>query len=91
MAGLCNRWTDGVTGEIVDSYTMLTINADRDPLMSRMHRPDPNLPPDQQDKRSVVVIEPGDFDAWLSGSIDDARNLIRLAPPEVYSAGPDPR
>lgn len=91
LAGLWNRWTDGGTGEIVDSYTMLTVNADSDPLMSRMHRPDPKLPPDQQDKRSVVVIEPSNFDAWLGGSIDDARELIRLAPQEVYSAAPDLR
>ena len=50
------------TGEIVPSYTMLTINADHHPLMSRMHRPDPRLPPDQQDKRSVVSIEVQDVD-----------------------------
>ena len=91
LAGLWNTWTNRGTGEIVDSHTMLTVNADADPLMSRMHRPDPKLPPDQQDKRSVVVIEPSNFDAWLEGSIDDARTLIRLAPRDVYSAGPDPR
>ena len=68
---------------------MLTINADADPLMSRMHKPDPKLPDDQQDKRSVVVVEPDDFEAWLTGSIDDARALTRLAPTAVYVAGPD--
>lgn len=26
-------------------------------MMSRMHRPDPKLPPDQQDKRSDVATE----------------------------------
>ena len=53
-----------------------------------MHKPDPHLPDDQQDKRSVVVIEPADFDAWLSGSMDEAKALIRLAPTAVYAAGP---
>ena len=91
LAGLWNIWTDRGRGEIVDSYTMLKINADEHPLMSRMQRPDPKRPPNMQDKRSVVVIEPSNFDAWLGGSIDDARNLIRLAPRVVYSAGPDPR
>lgn len=38
---------------------MLTVNADDHPIMSRMHKPDPKLPPDQQDKRSVVAIEQG--------------------------------
>ena len=46
---------------------MLTLNADHHPLMSRMHKPDPKLPPDQQDKRSVIAIEKGDVDRWLAG------------------------
>lgn len=52
LAGLWNDRVDPSTGEVVPSYTMLTINADHHPLMSRMHKPDPKLPPDQQDKRS---------------------------------------
>lgn len=47
-------------------------------LMSRMRRPDPKLPADRQDKRSVVAIELGDADAWLQGSIDDAAKLVRV-------------
>ncbi|MFC3147258.1 hypothetical protein [Piscinibacterium candidicorallinum] len=39
---------------------MLTFNADQHPLMSRMHKPDPKLPPDPQDKRSVIAIEDAD-------------------------------
>ena len=31
------------TGEVHESYTMLTLNADAHPLMSRMHKPDPKL------------------------------------------------
>lgn len=69
--------------------TWVTINADADPLMNRMHKPDPKLPADQQDKRSVVVIEPEHFDVWLAGAVDDARSLIRLAPTAVFAAGPD--
>lgn len=89
LAGLWNAWTDPATGEIVESYTMLTINADAHPLMNRMHKPEPSLGPDEQDKRSVVVIEPVDFDAWLFGSVDEARALIRLTPVATFEAGPD--
>lgn len=89
LAGVWNTWTDNTSGEIVDSYTMLTINADADPLMSRMHKPEPKLPPDQQDKRSVVAIEPADYDRWLGGSITEAMALIRLVPTSLYAAGPD--
>ena len=67
---------------------MLTLNADHHPLMSRMHKPDPKLAADAQDKRSVVPIEPEDMDTWLFGSQEQARDLVRLAPTEVFAAGP---
>ncbi len=89
LDGIWNAWTDPASGEIVESYTMLTINADAHPLMNRMHKPDPKLGPNEQDKRSVVVVEPADFSTWLGGSIDEARALIRLAPVAVFAAGPD--
>jgi putative SOS response-associated peptidase YedK len=76
LAGLWNTWVDTATGERVESYTMLTINADDHPVMSRMHKPDPTLPPDQQDKRSVVAIEHADVDTWLRGSLDEAADLM---------------
>jgi putative SOS response-associated peptidase YedK len=85
LAGLWNTWTDKVSGEIIESYTMLTINADHHPLMSRMHKPDPKLPPDQQDKRSVVAIESADVDAWLNASADEAARLVRVTPVEVFT------
>ena len=43
LAGLWNTWTDKSTGEVHESYSMLTINADDHPLMGRMHKPDPKL------------------------------------------------
>lgn len=89
LAGLCNTWTDPITGELIESYTMLTMNADAHPLMRRMHKPDPKFGPNEQDKRSVVAIEVADFDTWLGGSIEDAKALIRLAPVKLFVAGPD--
>lgn len=88
LAGLWNRWTDKASGEIHESYTMLTINADAHPLMSRMHKPDPKLGPDQQDKRSVIPLDPADFDAWLGGTADQAKALLRLPPAGWFDAGP---
>ncbi|WP_415797165.1 hypothetical protein [Comamonas aquatilis] len=61
---------------------MLTINADSHPLMSRMHKPDPKLPADQQDKRSVIAIELEDVDQWLTGTLKEAQSLLKLAPVE---------
>jgi putative SOS response-associated peptidase YedK len=88
LAGLWNTWTDKATGELAESYTMLTINADQHPLMSRMHKPDPRLGPDEQDKRSVVPIDRSDVDQWLHGTIADAAKLIKLAPVDTFEAGP---
>lgn len=69
LAGLWNTWVDRETGEVHESYTMLTINADDHPLMRRMHKPDPKYGPDDQDKRSVIVIERADEEAWLRGAV----------------------
>lgn len=88
LAGLWATWTDRATGEVVESYTMLTTNADEHPLLARMHKPDPRLPPDRQDKRSPVAIELADVDLWLSGSLEQAARLVRVAPTEAFAAAP---
>ncbi|AYM96599.1 SOS response-associated peptidase [Acidovorax sp. 1608163] len=88
LAGLWNTWVDKTTGEVHESYTMLTINADAHPLMSRMHKPDPKLAADQQDKRSVIPVAAEDCDLWLAGTVNDARGLLKLSPVEVFDADP---
>lgn len=94
LAGLWNTWTDKATGEVHESYTMLTINADGHPLMGRMHKneldPKTNepLPLEDQDKRSVIPIELADVDAWLAGTQQEAAALLRVPPVEIFNAGP---
>lgn len=94
LAGLWNTWTDKATGEVHESYTMLTLHANSHPLMGRMHKPDMDpetkhpLPFEQQDKRSVIPIEQGDVDQWLAGTVSEAAELLRLAPVEAFDAGP---
>jgi len=88
LAGLWNTWIDRKTGEVVESYTMLTINADSHPLMSRMHKPDPNSPPGRQDKRSVVAIEKGALERWLAGSLEEVKGLLVAPPADLIDAGP---
>jgi hypothetical protein len=56
--------------------------------MRRMHKPDPKLPPDRQDKRSLVAIELEDVDQWLYAPIEEAVELVRLTPEEMMDAGP---
>jgi putative SOS response-associated peptidase YedK len=90
LAGLWNTWVDRESGEMHESYTMLTINADTHPIMRRMHKPDPKLPADQQDKRMVVVLEPADWSTWLQAPIPEASALLRMADAKLFAAEPDP-
>lgn len=88
LAGLYNDWTDPETGEVRHSYSMITTNADSHPLMRLMHKEKTKVPDDLQDKRSVVSIEQGDWDAWLSGKPDQALALIRPPYMDVIEHGP---
>lgn len=92
LAGLWHLW-HGPAGEVVETYAMITINADSHELMKRMHRPELDkdgnvLPPEQQDKRMVVVIADDDEEAWLRGTADEAAAVVRPWPVEKFSAGP---
>lgn len=84
IAGLWSEWTDPATGEIVPNYTMLTVNCDGHPLLGRLHKPDPKLPVDAQDKRSLVPLEPEQWATWLHGSADEARALLVPPPGERF-------
>jgi putative SOS response-associated peptidase YedK len=79
LAGLWNTWTDKTTGEVVESYPMLTLNADIHPLMNRMHKPDRSSGPTDRTSGPAVPIELDDVDAWLNGSPEAAAALVRLA------------
>jgi putative SOS response-associated peptidase YedK len=89
MAGLWNSWTDKTTGEIHESYTMITLNADHHPLLRRMHRPDLTRPVERQDKRAVVPLAPTAFDVWLRGTIDEATAALVLPDLAEFDAGAD--
>ena len=68
---------------------MLTQNCDGHPLLSRFHKPEPDLPLDRQDKRTVVPLEVADFKTWLTGTVEEAKALIRLQPEAMFDARPD--
>lgn len=88
LAGLWNTWVDKATGEVCESYTMLTLNADAHLIMKRMHKPEPKIGPDQQDKRSVISIELADVEQWLTGSVVEAAEVVRLPDAELIDGGP---
>ncbi len=84
IAGLWNEWTDPTTGEVIPSFTMITVNCDGHPLLGRLHRPDPKLPDDAQDKRSLVPLERGQWEEWLHGDETQARALLVPPPAERF-------
>jgi len=82
------------TGEVVPNFTMLTQNVDAHPLLRLMHRPELDkagllLPAHKQDKRAVVPLEEADWDAWLHGSVEHAKQLVRVPPLELFEHGPE--
>lgn len=92
VAGLWSEWTDPGTGEVIPSYTMLTINCNAHRLLSLMHRPDlgPDkqpLPFEQQDKRTIVTLERDAWETWLHGTRDEAAALIRPPAADLYAHG----
>lgn len=89
LAGIWNTWTDGNSGEIFESYSLLTQNCDGHPLLSRFHKPEPDLPPDKQDKRTAVPLDVTELRTWLTGSVAEAQALIKLKPADLYDARPD--
>jgi putative SOS response-associated peptidase YedK len=64
IAGLWSTWRSS-PGEMINSFTMLTINADDHPLMRNFHRP-------EDEKRMVVILSPDYFDAWLSAKAEQS-------------------
>jgi putative SOS response-associated peptidase YedK len=87
LAGIWSEWTDPASGEIVPNYSMLTCNCDGHPLLGRLHKPDPKLPAEAQDKRAVAHVDPEHWEQWLHGSIDEALQLVVPQPAEVFDQG----
>jgi putative SOS response-associated peptidase YedK len=66
------------------SFSMLTVNADGDPLMQRFHRPN-------DEKRSVVILPPEQFRAWIDTTAEQATAFLNLVPASALSAEAAPR
>ena len=72
-------------GTLTYAFTQLTMNADEHPLMKRFHRPG-------DEKRSLIVVRPEDYDDWLSCSDPErARSFFQLYPADRMRAEPAPK
>jgi putative SOS response-associated peptidase YedK len=77
IAGLWTGWKQP-NGEILRSFTMLTVNADEHPFMRNYHKP-------EDEKRMVVILQDEEYDAWLSSPADESRYFLRQFPAELMT------
>jgi len=83
LAGIWESWR-GANGEPVLSFSMLTIRAGEHPVMRRFHRP-------EDEKRSVVLLQPHQIDPWLSASTEQALAMLEPFDPSTVRTVESPR
>jgi putative SOS response-associated peptidase YedK len=71
IASIWDTWTEPETGELIVSFSMLTIDAGKHPLMNRCHKP-------EDEKRTVIPLRAELFQDWLNATPDTARSLLDL-------------
>ena len=80
VAGLWERWT-GAGGEVIVSFTVLTVNANSHALMSRYQQPG-------NEKRMLAILNEGAYAAWLSARPEKAKEFMRAYPANWLTANP---
>ena len=80
VAGLWESWT-GADGEVIVSYTLLTVNANSHALMSRYQQPG-------NEKRMLAILNEGAYDAWLGARPEKAKEFMRAYPANWLNANP---
>lgn len=74
IAGLWDTYSDA-GGALVESYTMMTVNADDHALMRNYHRP-------QAEKRMLVLLPRAQWGEWLDATPERAVGFMRQYPAE---------
>ncbi|MPS81767.1 MAG: SOS response-associated peptidase [Achromobacter sp.] len=80
IAGLWDRWHDAA-GQLQESYTMLTINADAHPLFKHYHQ-------SGKEKRMVVILPEGAYGDWLTAPAEATRDFLLPYPADQLVATP---
>ena len=83
IAGLWSWWKSP-KGEMIHSFTMLTINAAGHPLMNQFHKP-------ADEKRMVVILPPERYRDWLEVPVAKAMEFLRPYPADQLVAEVAPR
>lgn len=83
IAGIWEWKQNGPDGLPLLSFSMLTINADAHPLMSRFHKPG-------DEKRMLVMLEPEQYRGWLEGALVNDASVYQPYPADRLVAMADP-
>jgi len=75
IAALWTGWKNPEDGQILRSFTMLTVNADDHPFMRNYYKP-------KDEKRMVVILDDAEYDAWLIAAPDESLSFMRQYPAE---------
>lgn len=84
VASIWERVTDKETGEIIHSFSMLTINADGHEVMKQFHKLD-------DEKRSIIVLNEENYLPWLNADANQANEFMKLSPNNFLVSEPAPR
>jgi putative SOS response-associated peptidase YedK len=84
IACLWDRWKEPESGQLVVSFSMLTVNADEYPVMNRFHKPG-------DEKRTPVIISPELHQRWLSATVQEGQALMTWAYMPTLTACAAPR
>lgn len=86
IAGLFWVYKHPLTEKLIETFSMLTVNADDHPLYKHMHKPfdDDGKP---EEKRMVVMLEDEEVEPWLaSATPEEARKFLDQFPAEKLTA-----
>ena len=84
VASIWERITDKETGEVIFSFSMLTINADGHEVMKHFHKP-------EDEKRSIVVLNEENYLSWLNASTIQVNVLLKLSSNGFLESQPAPK
>ena len=84
VASIWERVIDKESGEIIFSFSMLTINANGHEVMKHFHKP-------EDEKRAIVVLNENEYTPWLFANHTEANNLLKLASKDFLISEPAPR
>jgi putative SOS response-associated peptidase YedK len=78
IAGIWAVWKSP-KGELIHSYSMLTINADSHPIMNQFHKP-------TDEKRMVVILPDDQYSDWLNVPANECGNFLKQYPADLLNA-----